>query len=407
MRGAVFCIPASGHLNPLLPLVAELVRRGEKLDFYGTERTRAAIEATGARFVALSATEALERLDPDAGIFAFAETLASVTLELFPTLIAALDRDRPDYVLYDSMTPWGRLVARHRGVPAVATYPSFATLPEKSLLPPVPILLAAHGASALSANIRRFYRRKSAWERVRAQFGVEAPLRFASVISNPSECNIVFTAERFQVRRERLDERFHFVGASIAERPAQPDFPWAELDGKRVVYVSFGSLLRPDIPFFRSCVDAFAGKGVALVLTLGAHGKPEALGALPDGCIVRRRVPQLEMLKRAALFITHGGMNSVSESIAYRVPMLVAPQVSDAFLVAARVHDSGLGRRLRRRDFEPRRLRAAADAVMADERIRANLQSMSDSFRAAGGVPRAADVALAHVQSRPSVPADA
>ncbi len=94
MKGAVFCMPASGHLNPLLAVVRELIRRGEELDFYCTEANRAAIEATGARFRTLPVLERFHALDPAQGMFALGELMSSITLEALPALQAALEADR-------------------------------------------------------------------------------------------------------------------------------------------------------------------------------------------------------------------------------------------------------------------------------------------------------------------------
>src|SRR4051812_13306005 len=48
-RVAFFCWPGAGHVNPTLPLVEQLVRRGETVDYYCTDEFRTAIERTGAR----------------------------------------------------------------------------------------------------------------------------------------------------------------------------------------------------------------------------------------------------------------------------------------------------------------------------------------------------------------------
>jgi UDP:flavonoid glycosyltransferase YjiC (YdhE family) len=93
-------------------------------------------------------------------------------------------------------------------------------------------------------------------------------------------------------------------------------------------------------------------------------------------------------------------MNSVSESIVYGVPMLVSPQAADQFLVARRVEELGLGRRLRRGDHSPERLRELGRTVIADTGMKEELREHGQLLRVAGGVQRAADVLLRHLGGR-------
>jgi MGT family glycosyltransferase len=392
-RAAFFCLPGHGHVNPTLPLVLELVRRGETVDYYCTEEFRVAIESTGARFrPLLGVIERVKTLDPTEGMFSFGEFLAAVTVELLPVLLDELEHDRPDYVLYDSMTSWGRLVAQALGLPAITTYASFATLPDKSPLPPIPLLLLFMGVGKVPLNVRRLQRRRELAREAARRFGVDE-LGFSNIISNPSNCNIVFTSERFQIRRSDLDDRFHFVGASLSE-PPDPDFPLSALEGRRVIYVSLGTVFNHDAGFFRSCIEAFSGRDDMVVIGAGKRLDAAALGRLPDNCIVRSHIPQLAVLGRSALFITHGGMNSVTGALFHGVPMLIRPQGADNFIITKRVEQLRLGRRLRAGDLKPARLRRLADELTGDATVRRNIEEVGDSLRAGGGPKRAADVVL-------------
>lgn len=398
-RGVFITMPAHGHVNPTLPVVAELVRRGESIDYYGAESFRAAIEAAGARFRPFGGRYAeMSTMDPSGGLFMLGEFTAEATLDALPRIERELRDARPDYVLYDTMTPLGRFVAARLGVPAVATFPSFGTVPDALPLPPVPILLVAMGGPwKLGQNLRRHRRRAALARRIAERFSVDE-LRFGNIVSNPADCNIVFTSERFQIQRERLDARYHFVGPCLGERPGDPSFPISRLDGEPVIYISLGTVFNDAVRFFRECLRAFAGREETVVMSIGSRVDVAALGPIPDNFIVRAHVPQLDVLRRASLFITHAGMNGVSESLSLGVPMLAYPQAADQFLVTRRIAELGLGRRIGRLDATASRLRRLATEVLADAKIRSAVAEVGASLREAGGPLRAADIVLAHVQ---------
>ena len=50
-RIAFFCIPAHGHTNPMLPVAAELAKRGNAVRFYSFNEFEKKIANTGAEFV--------------------------------------------------------------------------------------------------------------------------------------------------------------------------------------------------------------------------------------------------------------------------------------------------------------------------------------------------------------------
>lgn len=78
--------------------------------------------------------------------------------------------------------------------------------------------------------------------------------------------------------------------------------------------------------FYRLCFDAFADAKHTVILSVGRQTQVEELGQAPPNFIVRQYVPQLEALRHAKVFITHGGMNSTSEGLLFGVPLVVQPR---------------------------------------------------------------------------------
>jgi MGT family glycosyltransferase len=224
------------------------------------------------------------------------------------------------------------------------------------------------------------------------QYGVRLG-GFVDALTAHGTITLAYTSALFQPGSDKLGRHVRYVGPLIAPRPHDESFPWERLSERKLIYISLGTLVNNNPDFFRTCVEAFSGQPYQVVLSIGDKVDPGQLGAIPENCLVRRSVPQLEILERAALFISHAGMNSVSESLYYGVPLLMAPQQQEQAFTATRVEQLGAGLRLRP-PITPRGLLDAATLVLTDESFRSKAQRLRDSFHRAGGIGRAADEVL-------------
>ena len=98
---------------------------------------------------------------------------------------------------------------------------------------------------------------------------------------------------------------------------------------------------RPD--FYAKCIEALRDQNVDVIISCGNAIDREALGALPGNIQMYPYVDQPDILSRADVFITHCGMNSVSESLYMAAPMVLYPQTSEQKAVARRVTEIGAG----------------------------------------------------------------
>ena len=152
-----------------------------------------------------------------------------------------------------------------------------------------------------------------------------------------------------------------------------------------MIYIALGTILKGAKGFFRSCIAAFRDENVTVVLSTGSSFNISALGKLPGNFIVRPHVPQLSVLKQARLFITHGGMNSVSEAMVCGVPMVVIPFTSDQPVNARQVERLNLGKVLPPRSVTAETLKNTAFSVLADKTIRQAVQEMQETVTQSPG----------------------
>lgn len=158
-------------------------------------------------------------------------------------------------------------------------------------------------------------------------------------------------------------------------------------------------MYQANLEFFRACFRAFADPRYQVVLSVGRAIEPVALGPAPENFRVEQYVPQLSVLEQSDLFITHGGMNSISESVMYGVPMIVVPNTIEQAINAARIEKLQAGLYLDPGQLTSAGIRRAAERVLADPAVATGLRQIRHSFEGAGGVTRAADAIREFKQS--------
>lgn len=386
-----FNLPYYGHINPTLPLVAELVKRGEQVRYYASETFRPAIEQAGATFRGIDAV-ITEQTPVDENLMRYALTLIRATQELLPLLLPEVQADPPDYLIHDSLCVWGKCLAQVLKLPAIASVATLAW-PHSVLHPEVLAsffgLLPTYMQMALTSR------------RERAQFGaickhlqqmyhIPRPT-VDSVYNNLADLNLVYSTRQLQSYPHAFDARFTFVGPFLGSEVAAPPFPFEALGEEPLIYIALGTVFNDKVAFYRLCLEAFAARPYRVVLVIGSRVDLADLGPIPSNFIVKPFVPQFQLLQRTALLITHGGMNSVSGGLWAGVPLLLLPQAADQPLIARRIQRLGAGKWLHPKHLTAHQLRAAAEELLAQPTYRQRSAAIGASLRQAGGPTAAVD----------------
>jgi MGT family glycosyltransferase len=379
----------AGHVNPTLGLVAELLRRGETVVYYAHEPQRAGIESTGAVF----------RPYEDSGLapqpIEGHEHLALLKLQeavaLLPQLLGVVRRERPDYILFDAMCPLGWLLARIEGLPAISSSSTFAFTPAimRSLMPPEATQKIHSDAGARHV---RAYGDLAA--HVHAAYGIAVPdwLRCLNLFG---DITLLYTSAALHPLAETLDETFRLIGPCLRSSEPMPSFSYAAIERENLIYISLGTVFNDNASFYRDCVAAFADGAYQVLLSVGERIDLAALGELPQNIVVCRSAPQLDVLQRARLFVSHAGANSVHEALYNGVPLVLVPQMFEQAMNAGQVVANGAGVCLEPAAVTPERLRQAVDSVMTQPSFRLNAERLGATLRAGGGAVGAAEQILA------------
>jgi MGT family glycosyltransferase len=393
--------PAPGHINPSLPLIAELVRRGERVAYFATDPFRAKIEQTGAVFRSLGDHSLFERNLARGGILGGMSGLIASAEAMLPSLLKQVECEAPDYLLVEAHALWGNLLAQILSLPTITLCSMFAM--NKRLIS-VDRLAAHLYASAESAceglvELNHYF---AIARRVDRRYGTRSP-GVIDYLGNPQEMNIVFTSREFQIGAETFDGSYRFVGPTSGIRveggDAASDFDLSVLSAP-VILIAMGTMYNEEIALYKECFEAFCESPYQIVMAIGHRVDASELGIIPSNVFVHRYVPQLDVLSRSALFITHGGINSAHEAMLCGVPMVVLPAAADHFVVAGQVEAVGAGVMLHRSRATADSLRAHAGHVLQESSFRERSAKMGESLRAAGGASRATDEILNFIQRK-------
>jgi len=388
-KAIFFSIPAHGHTNPTLPLVAELVARGETVLYYSTDGFRDKVVATGAGYRAYPFdVTAVADASKNLAILLF--TLVDATRLFLEGLLAEVRAEKPDYIIQDSICVWGKYIAAITGIPAVTSISTFAFQERVADLPKTIRFLRQNGWVGLR-HIGKAIRCQRA---LRKKYGLKRQ-GFIGLMMNEEDLNIVYTSAAFQPHAERFDpEKFKFVGPSMSDRKDDPDTTDYSSQKRPLVYVSMGTVWNDSFRI-ADIIDALSDTAGTIVVS-GEYRGP----AVRNGktVLVKKHINQLEVLKYCDAFVTHGGMNSVSEGIFRGVPLCVHPFQMEQEEVLERVVETGCGVHLK--SLAPGEIRRAVEAVIGDPAYARNVARLAESFREAGGYRAAADYILEYGRNK-------
>lgn len=400
-KGVFLNVSGGGHVIATYGIVAELVRRGERLLYFEAPPFRNDLEALGAEF----------RLYPDIKPYTgplagsrfhheldLAPILTWCALEWIPQIIEEIRAFQPDYIVHDSLCLWGKIVARLLDVPAVCSihtpgYNWKIALASGRYWRDMPDMFRRSFRSL--AYFRELERR------LRATYGLPRT-SYIETFTNPQRVNICHTPREFQPHDQLLDDSYHFI-ASVHPRPnsEKTSFPVERLRDQ-LIYIGFGTICDPGPQFYRNCLEAFRGLDHQVVMTLSASTKRADLDDVPENVLVWSLTedgwaPQFDILPRAALFVMNGGQGGAREAAWHSVPMLAFGTTFETYLIAERIEEQGAGLALPP-DASPSRIREAALQVLGDPAYRANSRRIGEACRIAGGAARGADLILDHAR---------
>ena len=412
MRIGFVCLPATGHLNSMTALARKLQSRGHEVVFIGVPDSERAVRAAGLNFVPFCENEYPPgSIEKSFGAVASRHGLDVVrytTRELSPGLLRAALEHLPGKItetgvnalVLDSVFLFLEIVPIHLRLPYVliwsvlhfdfsgATPLTFYNWPHET----TPEAMARN-----AAGLQIIGELRAPMLPIAQAYAARNGLKIDW--SNPKATSrelaaITQTPKEFDFPIPELPPQFHYAGPLHDNEGREPvPFDWEKLTGKPLIYASMGTLVNGLTNVYRIILEA-VGKfpEMQVVLSLGRHVDPNDLGPIPANTIVVRVAPQIELLKRATLCITHAGQNTALEALAQGVPMVAIPIGYDQPGIAHRISYHGVGEFVELGDLTARRLSKLIAKVTSNPTYRDKASWFRDVLRKTRGLDVAADI---------------
>jgi zeaxanthin glucosyltransferase len=398
----------TGHLNPLIALSQELVRRGHKVTYFEKPKAEDRVLRAGLDFVPVCGQKSTpSRPAPKPG--------AGIRTEM-ATLRFNLERVIGDIERYLEETP-GALA--RAGVNALLINEVALTGPTVAEMLRLPYFLISttvpHHFGWNRWSWITGHRSSTSWiswlqSRLLelSALRVRGPVQRAldnyrkriglGPVNGISKCfpclaHITQLPQCLELPDLSTPANFHYTGPWISsEARPQVDFPWECLDERPLVYATLGTT-RNFVPTILSMIAAAcASLDLQLVITLGNRSDPAPFSNLPGAPIVTRFAPQLELLKHAQLVISHGGPNTAFEALTEGKPLVVIPLAYDQPAIAARLKRLHAAEVLPAKRLSVHKIRTTVMKVLREPQYTESALELQRQLQTIDGTRRAADI---------------
>ena len=407
----LFVVPTLfGHLGPSIPVARHLMEQGNTVGYCTGAPARQALADIGVKDFYPRDTYHQAIMDKRMlvkGVYEFLynsnkvyskEVLRKYYLEL----ISAFEAFRPDIVYMDTYDNLSQPVVNRAGIPYAhvsAMVPYYFELdippvgadwdirtPIRNRFKLIPFLLLT-----VPLILIRLNHQKKALKSIDNQWKIKDYRDVSPYLY------ILFSTDGLEFPRREFIPQMFYVGPSMMDQSSSTpvDFPWSRIDETQpLIYIAAGTLfINQYKKFYKDTLDALSEKNFAfpvqVVMAMGKKEYIDELGEIPSNFIVVPYAPQIELLKKARLMVTHGGANSVNEALFFGKPMLVVHLGGDRLAVGQRVAYRGAGICMDVDTVSPEKIKQHVITLLHDPGYTAAAKTIMDSYRKCDGAKTA------------------
>jgi zeaxanthin glucosyltransferase len=412
MKIGFVSMPLSGHLNPMTALARKLRSRGNEVVFFGVPDVEPFARAAGLDFVPYGEAEypvgSIDKVYSSVATMRGFEVVRHSCMDLNPDLTRVAFEYLADKItttgvealVIDTVHFFIELVPLSMSIPYIHVW-NVLHLDFSGATPPSlfsgSLDTSPEGLNRNAVHLHKLGEILGPMADIARSYAEKVGLKInwndpAATLSKLAV--ITQTPKEFDFPGIPWPAQFHYAGPFHDHHGRRRVlFPWEQLADKPLIYASLWTLVNGLDDVYKLILKAVEPlEDVQVVLSVGKNICPGNLGPIPSNTIVVRSAPQIELLQRAALCITHAGLNTALESLAQGVPMLAIPIGYDQPGVAARIAHHGVGEFVEVEDLTVEGVSQLIQGVLTDPHYRIRAQHFASVIGETRGLDLAADV---------------
>lgn len=390
----IVTIPEKGHINPLIGIAQHLQDSGYNLAFFSQRNISDQLQKAGLHvpvYTDNSATNSDEQFITRGKAFVeqlndkiwLRNWIKTLLIDAVPHQIELIHRAIEDFqadlIVADPMIYGAAIVAHQRKIPWAGVSSSL-----NPITPPTWTCELTETLAQLEPERSQLFKAR----------GLKPQFRVSDAIS--PWLNIVFSTEDYMPRSHCGNDFSFYTGDCLPPRSRgdEIDFPFERLKtGSKKVYMSLGSQIYYHPQLFLAVAKALLDPDIQLIFSINELLNTDFVNELPENVIAVSYTPQLQLLQQMDLFITHGGANSVMESLAHGVPVALLPICNDQYLQEKFVCRASVGISLDPKNPDPETYRRQLLPLLEPKgAFKSQAKKIQASFQNRGGSKEAASL---------------
>ena len=327
-----FSTPAFGHILAEEPIISALVKKGYSVDWYSSKRFSGIINKSGANFIPYKADfdSCYDLATVTKDFYILMETIISISRDCFLEYNEKIRQKKPDLILYDSMCAFAKNIAKSQNIQSVCLCSTMAF----NLLTSIGTCLAFPIVKLGVTRCFDILKIIITERRFRKQHNLPH-LSLIDLYINRGDLTLVLSPREFQPFAWSFPKSFKFVGATVKDKHCMLSRNYGKYD----IYISMGSIFTENEILLRRICDSEEFKNKKTIINVG---KLKIKNNHRNIKLVEY-TDQLSLLKSTGLFINHGGIGSVYDSIYMQVPQICIPQQEEQRMMAKNAHKKRVG----------------------------------------------------------------